>query len=178
MKTDKNRPEKEANLTYRGVLLKAKGNRWLWPSYIVSVVLIIMIPIIKGWGNFNALPMMLMMMAMLVLCVLLASIHQVRRFNMGIALLFTFIVWSNSSPTEGIGTYFYTDAQIERFQRAEEMRLIALKASKIRQEASSYSNLNYSDLKAHLPENFDSENSIIENNGKVEALPVETAIAE
>lgn len=170
--------ENQAKSSYRDILLKAKDNRWLWPSYIVALTLLILIPIFKGWGNFGTLPMMLMMISIFGLCVLLASERQLYKFNVGTVVMFLLLAWFNSSPTQGIGTYFYTDSQIERFKEAEKRRLIALKASKMRQEGTSYSQLNYSEVKAHLPENFDSEISIIKNNGKVEILLVEPAIAE
>ncbi|MCG9576105.1 hypothetical protein L1D14_07610 [Vibrio tubiashii] len=159
--------ENEAKSSYRDLLLKAKDNRWLWPSYIVASVLLILIPTIKGWGNFDTLSMMLMMIAIFGLCVLLASERQLYRFNVGTVVMFMLLAWFKSSPTEGFGTYFYTDTQIDRFKQAEEARLVALKAIKIRQEGTSYSQLNYSHLKAHLPENFKSEITIVEDNGNI-----------
>ncbi|PMG17960.1 hypothetical protein BCU98_00255 [Vibrio splendidus] len=112
--------------------------------------------------------MMLLMFAIFGLCVLLASERQLYKFNVGTVVMFLLLAWFNSSPTQGIGTYFYTDSQIERFKEAEEIRLIALKASKMRQERTSYSQLSYSNLKVHLPENFESDISVVEGIEGVE----------
>ncbi|WP_337909178.1 hypothetical protein [Vibrio cholerae] len=144
--------------SYRHILIEAKDNRWFWPSYITSVVLVILIPIMKGWGNFDTMSMMFLMLANFGMCVLLASEGHLYKFNIGTAVIFMSLTWLNSSPTEGIGTYFYTEAQIERFKQVEEMR----------RELSGYSQLKFSELKPNLPENFSSEFVISEDNGKLE----------
>ncbi len=154
--------------SYRHILIEAKDNRWFWPSYITSVVLVILIPIMKGWGNFDTMFMMFLMLANFGMCVLLASEGHLYKFNIGTAVIFMSLTWLNSSPTEGIGTYFYTEAQIERFKQVEEMRSFAKQVSEMRRELSGYSQLKFSELKPNLPENFSSEFVISEDNGKLE----------
>lgn len=153
---------------YRHIMINAKDNKWLWPSYITSVALVILVPIMKGWGNFDSISMMFLMVAIFSMCVLLASQGHLYKFNIGTGVIFISLAWLNSSPTEGIGTYFYTEAQIERFKQAEEMRAFAKQVTEKRRELSGYSELQFSDLKPYLPENFASELVISVDNGKLE----------
>ncbi|MFB2639878.1 hypothetical protein ACE02P_17795 [Shewanella bicestrii] len=124
---------KDINETsYRELLLKATANKWFWPSYTASTILTVLFPIMKGWGNFDTFSSIGLVVAMFVLCVILASGSQLHKYNIGTALVFTLLTWFNSSPTEGLGTYFYTEAQIERFKRVEEVRSIARQAAEWR----------------------------------------------
>ncbi len=116
---------KNTDTSYRGLLLRAKANKWLWPSYITSTVLMIFVPIMVGWGNFDGLSIVCMTIAIFWLCVVLASEYQLLKYNIGTVVIFIFLAWFHSSPTEGIGTYFYTDSQVERFKQVEEIRTLA-----------------------------------------------------
>lgn len=159
----------KTDTTYRGLLLKANANKWFWPSYITSTVLLILVPIMMGWGNFSGLSMIGMMVALFGLCVVLASGYQLFKYNISTVFFFIFLAWFHSSPTEGIGTYFYTDSQVERFKQAEEVRSFGPRVKElIRDRSSSYQQLKYSDLKPYNPESFDSEITIREDNGNIE----------